>query len=257
MGLLSFLKLPEAKSIHDLDAPETTLLHRRIIQSKPFLKKLYLDFYDSFLRNVPDLSRKKCIELGSGGGFLKSVFPSVTTSDVLPLEGVDLCFSGLDMPFANESIDAFFMIDVFHHVPDSELFLKEMNRCLKRGGVIIMIEPANTWWGRFIYQNFHHEPFDPQGGWVLLGDGPLTCANGALPWIVFQRDQKRFEQLFPFLKLIKLTPHTPISYLLSGGLTLRQLLPNFLYPLIRFFEFLLSPLSHLLGMFYEIKLIKT
>ncbi len=256
MGLLDFLKLPESKNIQNLDAPETTLLHRRIIQSKPFLKNLYLDFYMSFSREVPYLSEKKCVELGSGGGFLKEVFPSVITSDVLPLPGVDLCFSGLNMPFENESVDAFFMIDVFHHVPDSELFLKEMSRCLKRGGTIIMIEPANTWWGRFIYQNFHHEPFDPKGDWMLTGDGPLSCANGALPWIVFQRDRIRFKQTFPHLSLVTMTPHTPIRYLVSGGLTLRQLLPTFSYGFICTIEWCLSVLTSILGMFYAIRIDK-
>ena len=193
MGAQDFLRLPDTKNIQDLDAPETTLLHRKIIQSKPFLKKLYLDFYSFFLNEVPDLSQKKCVELGSGGGFLKEIYPTVTTSDILELEDVDLCFSGLEMPFESASIDAFFMIDVFHHVPDSEKFLQELSRCLKPGGKIVMIEPANTLWGRFIYQNFHHEPFEPAAGWKLDGTGPLSCANGALPYIVFKRDRQRFE----------------------------------------------------------------
>ena len=256
MGLLDNFKHPELKNIQNLDAPETTLLHRRIIQSKPFLKKTYLDFYHALLREVPDASQKKCVELGSGGGFLKDVFPFVTTSDVIPLQGIDLCFSGLDMPFVDESVDVFFMMDVFHHVSDSELFLREINRCLKPGGLILMVEPANTLWGRFIYQNFHHELFDPTGDWKIKESGALSAANGALPWIVFKRDRQRFQRTFPGLKLTKIVPHAPLRYLVSGGFTLRQLLPNFFYGLICGVEWFLSPLHFLLGMFYTIRIDK-
>ncbi|MBK8443443.1 MAG: hypothetical protein IPL35_08515 [Sphingobacteriales bacterium] len=52
-----------------------------------------------------------------------------------------------------------------------------------------MSEPANTAWGRFFYQNFHHEPFQPEAAsWEIPSTGPLSGANGALPWIIFKRD---------------------------------------------------------------------
>src|SRR4051812_26030622 len=131
MPLLDFLKLPEAKNILDLDAPEATLLHREIIQKKPFLKKIYLDFYGIFKKSFPQINSQSCVELGSGGGFIKEIFPNITTSDILPLPDLDKIFSALDMPFPDQSVDAFFMIDVFHHVPDSHRFLRELIRCLK------------------------------------------------------------------------------------------------------------------------------
>ena len=30
-----------------------------------------------------------------------------------------------------------------------------------------MIEPANTWFSRIIYKNFHHEVFDESSDWYL------------------------------------------------------------------------------------------
>ena len=254
MGLLDFLRLPEVKPIKDLDLPETTLLHRALIQKKPFLKKLYLDFYSIFLKHIPDLERITCVELGSGGGFIKEVFPTVITSDILNLPGIDQYFSGLAMPFEDHSIDAFVMIDVFHHVPDSAGFLRELARCLKAEGKIVMIEPANTGWGRFIYQNFHHEPFAPQEGWGLSASGPLSSANGALPYIVFQRDRQEFQNKFPDLKLQTFEAHTPLRYLISGGVSMRQLLPSAAYPLVKILESLLTPFNSHIGMFYTIVL---
>src|SRR3989338_81887 len=226
---MKWLELPETRNIRDLDDPATTQLHSEIIKKKYFLKKIYTGFYNIFKSSVGTIETKTCVELGSGGGFIKEIIPGVLTTDVLELPHLDRCFSGLRMPFDDSSVDAFFMIDVFHHIPDARLFLQEMARCLKSGGKIIMIEPANTWWGSFIYKNFHHEPFEPGAGWTLAGEGPLSSANGALPWIVFHRDREVFEKTFPSLKIRNLKPHTPFRYLISGGVSKRQLLPDFLY----------------------------
>ena len=253
MALLDFLKLPESRNIQDLDAPETTLLHRKIIQQKPLLKNLYLDFYSVFEKYCPQIRSGFCVELGSGGGFLKEIYPLVTTSDILKVSGVDLFFSGLDMPFEDGAVDGFVMLDVFHHVPDSHQFLQEMRRCLKPGGRIVMIEPANTVFGRFIYKNFHHEAFDPWGSWQLPQDGgPLSCANGALPWIVFSRDREKLRRDFTNFKLLEFKAHTPLRYLLSGGVSMRALMPSWMEGGIKFAEALISPLADWTGLFYTI-----
>jgi hypothetical protein len=148
------------------------------------------------------------------------------------------------------------MIDVLHHIADSRAFFTEALRCLKVGGKVIMIEPANTLWSRFIYKNFHHELFDPQGRWGLEEAGPLSQGNGAIPWIIFCRDRVIFESEFPSLRIMSMRNHTPLRYLLSGGLTLRQLVPSFTYPLVKAVECLLSPLNNWLGMFQTIELKK-
>jgi SAM-dependent methyltransferase len=256
MNILEWLKQPETKYIKDIDDSATTLLHAEIIQKKPFLKKLYIDFYKQFERAIPDFEKKVLVELGSGGGFIKEVIPNVITSDILELPNVDKVFSVLDMPFEKENVDAFFMIDVLHHVTEPRAFFTEALRCLKIGGKIIMIEPANTLWSRFIYKNFHHELFDTQAQWEMKEHGPLSHGNGALPWIIFSRDRQIFEEEFPKLRIVSMRNHTPIRYLLSGGLTLRQLVPSFTYSAVKAVEYLLSPLDNLLGMFQTIELQK-
>ncbi len=255
---IEILKLPEVKDIQNLDDPAVTLLHARIIQNKPFLKKLYTDFYRQFQQAIPDPQKKFLVELGSGGGFIKEVIANVTTSDILGLPNVDKVLSALNMPFENSSVDAFFMIDVIHHITDPRTFFKEALRCLKIGGKIVMIEPANTCWSRFIYKNFHHELFDPQADWEIATDTnrPVSQANGAIPWIIFCRDRQIFEKEFPALKIVRIRNHTPLRYLLSGGLTLRQLIPSFTYPAIKAIEYILSPANNLLGMFQTIELEK-
>ncbi len=255
MGIINWLKLSEIKNIENLDDNLTTLLHGKIIQKKLFLKKLYLDFYKELKRSIPENIENKClVELGSGGGFIKDVIPNVMTSDIINLPNVDKCFSATNMPFDDHSVDAFLMIDVLHHINNTKAFFKEAGRCLKVSGIIIMIEPANTLWGRFIYQNFHHEAFDPYGTWYLDQDGPLSSANGAIPWIIFFRDRDEFEKEFPFFKIIKLNCHAPFRYLVSGGLSFKQLAPSFTYPLIKGIEMIISPLNQFFGMFMSIKI---
>ena len=252
MRWLAPLRLPEVRDVVDLDDPAVTELHRRIIERKPFLRRLYVDTYRELERWLPQRRPRRIIELGSGGGFIKQVIPDAVTSDVLDVAGLDLRFSALDMPFENESVDAFCMIDVLHHLPDARRFLAEADRCLRRGGRLVMIEPANTAWSRFVYQRFHHEAFDPEGSWSPQGRGPLSTANGAIPWIVFVRDRREFDRAFPHLEVIHLRPHTPVRYLLSGGLSMRQLAPSFAYAAVKGLEAALRPLDAFLGMFYTV-----
>ncbi|MHC4738211.1 MAG: class I SAM-dependent methyltransferase [Planctomycetota bacterium] len=254
MKIIQWLKLPETSRIKNLDDPAVTLLHAEIIQKKPFLRKLYIDFYKQFLTAVPEPETKVLVELGSGGGFIKEVIPNVTTSDILELPGVDNIFSVLNMPFEEKSVDAFFMVDVLHHIIDPRAFFRETLRILKPDGKIVMIEPANTLWARFIYRNFHHERFDTKAKWEMENTGPLSNGNGAIPWIIFSRDRDIFESEFPSLRVVTIRNHTPLRYLLSGGLTLRQLLPSFTYPAVKAVEYLLSPMNNLLGMFQTIEL---
>jgi SAM-dependent methyltransferase len=257
MRIIEWLKLPEVRHIEDLDDPATSLLHAEIIQKKPFLRKLYIDFYRQLSKAVPDIEKSVVVELGSGGGFAKEIIHNLITSDVLDLPNVDKVFSAVSMPFDTAGVDAFVMFDVLHHIHNPPGFFKEALRCLKLHGRIIMIEPANTPWSRFIYRNFHHERFDPAGPWVLEEAGPVSQANGALPWIIFSRDRQKFEREFPSLDIVRMRSHTPLRYLLSGGLTLRQLAPSFSYPLVKTLEFILSWANNWLGMFQTIELEKT
>ena len=257
MKLIEWLKLPETKCIKNFDDPATTLLHAQIVQKKTFLRKLYIDFYKQFRKAASDTEKKVAVELGSGGGFIKKVIPNAITSDILELPNVDKVFSASNMPFENNSVDVFLMFDVLHHIVDPKAFFAEAVRCLKVSGKIVMIEPANTLWSRFIYKNFHHEHFDTQAKWGLDEIGPLSHGNGAIPWIIFVRDRKIFESEFPSLRIVTMRNHTPLLYLLSGGLTLRQLVPSFTYPLIKAIEYILSPINNWLGMFQTIELQKT
>jgi SAM-dependent methyltransferase len=251
---MSWLKLKGIDEV-SIDSPERTILHGKIIRSKPFLKLLYSEWYQKLADFVSYNPTGVFVELGSGGGFVKELFPKIITSDVMDLPGVDKVFFGEKMPFSDSSVDGILMIDVFHHIPEPEMFLKEAQRVLKVGGRIVMSEPWNSVFGRFVYKNFHHEPFETEGNWSIPPSGPLSGANGALPWIIFERDNSKFKKMFPDLELIKLLHHTPFRYLLSGGVSMKQLIPDFMFKPLSLFEKVVT--SQYLNMFAFIVIEKT
>ena len=234
---------------YSLDDPKTTLAHREIILNKPFLKRLYQDWYDVFIKESRLVGKGIYLEIGSGGGFLKDVFPEVVTSDILDLPVVDKVFSAEVLPFKENELGSIMLLNVFHHIPKPYLFLKEAERTLIKGGKIIMVEPANSALGRFIYKRFHHEPFDEKGGREIESGNPLSNSNQALPYIYFERDTEQFKKDYPTLKITKIQYHSPFMYVLSGGVSRSAMFPYFMYGFFKGLEKLLSPLRKQLGLF--------
>lgn len=120
-----------------------------------------------------------------------------------------------------------------------------------------MIEPWNTSWSRFVYTKLHHEPFDPGAtSWRFERGGPLSSANVALPWILLVRDRERFERAFPELRVVE--PHLtmPIRYLLSGGVSMRPLVPSWSFVPLRVAEEMCRPFMSSMAMFAHIVLVR-
>lgn len=250
------LKIKKRKINSHLDDPQTTLLHKQIILSTPFLKKIYEEWYKEFVNTFNENPNGKYLELGSGGGFLKQIIPNIITSDILPLNDVDMQIDAQSLPFDNESLDGIFMLNVFHHIPKPFLFLKEAERILKQNGKIVMIEPANTFLSRIIYKKFHHEPFDESGQLEIESGKPLSHSNQALPYIYFIRKKEWFSKNFSSLHIHSIKYHTPLLYLLSGGMSYYPFVPNFTFNLFKFTEKIISPFNKYLALFYTIKIIK-
>ncbi|MDD2857613.1 MAG: class I SAM-dependent methyltransferase [Candidatus Nanopelagicales bacterium] len=220
----------------DPDDPSTTLLRRKVIRNKSFLRRLYAEWYELLCSRLPN-DTGQILEIGSGAGFLSDYVPEVITSEVFPLEGVDQVEDATALSFADASLAAIVMTDVLHHIPNVASFFAESTRTLRIGGRLVMIEPWNTAWSRFVYQRLHSEPFLPEAAdWRLPTGGPLSTANGALPWIVFKRDRERFELDFPELAIVSVEPLMPMAYLASGGVSMRSLAPGFMYPAVRNLE---------------------
>jgi SAM-dependent methyltransferase len=238
----------------DIDSPETTRLRKQIIEKKPFLRRIYEEWYAWIAAHVPAGSGE-ILELGSGAGFLEDYIPGLITSDVFLVPGVARVVDAHHLPFSDASLRAIVMSNVFHHLMDPVQFLHEATRCVRLGGAVVMIEPWASSWSRLIYSRLHHEPFEPQASeWSIPQTGPLSGANGALPWILFERDRIAFEQKFPEWKIREVSPFMPFRYLLSGGVSLRSFMPVCTFAFWRWLESLLNRSMSTWAMFARIVL---
>jgi hypothetical protein len=79
-------------------------------------------------------------------------------------------------------------------------------------------------------------------------------ANGALPWIVFERDGEIFEREFPEWSIERIRLMMPVAYIFSGGVSMRSLFPGWGYKLIRCAENLFGRFNRKIAMFSQITL---
>lgn len=241
-----------------LDAPSRGEEIRARIQEKGFLRRFYSEIYEKYKEVLATCPKEGIIlELGSGGGFAKGVIPDLVSSDLIGYPGIDRVVDATKMPFESNSLRALFMMNVFHHIPDVKAFLHEAERCLMPGAKIYICDQHLGLISSFILKYFHHEPFDPKRPeWTFESKGPLSDANGALAWIVFQRDLEKYKKLFPKLRLQKYLPHSPLRYWLSGGMRNWSFLPESAFSLATFIDQALIHISPQFGSFVDIEIEK-
>jgi len=240
----------------DLDSPETTRRRKQVISSKPFLKAIYNEWYAMLGRALPP-GDGAVLELGSGAGYCGDFIPGLITSELFVCPDIRVVADAVRLPFPKNSLRAIVMTDVLHHMPQVRRFFAEALRCVRPGGKILMIEPWVTSWSRFVYARFHHEPFHPDATtWEFNSSGPLSDANIALPWIIFERDRNDFEKEFPEFSIEMNRPFMPFRYIVSGGVGMRSLMPGFTHSAWAALERALEFEMKRLGMFAFLELRK-
>lgn len=251
-----FLSEPSLAGL-EVGSPEFFARQMEIIGERPLLKRCYDEWYRRILSDVRSVQvHGELLELGSGGSRLKELEPRFITSDVVP--GVaERVIDARELPFPDNFIQAIALTHVLHHIPDLEKFLGEAVRTLVPGGVITMIEVAHTPFARFFFRRFHPEPYeDSRGEWAFGQQDSMMDSNQALSWMVFVRDRQRFESLFPGLAIETMTYMPWLTYLLSGGVTKRNLIPRFMTPFLFGMEWLFAPLRPLFALHWHIRIRK-
>jgi len=84
----------------------------------------------------------------------------------------------------------------------------------------------------------------------------LVMLPAAMPWIIFQRDRESFEREFPAWRVEHVTPIMPFAYLISGGASMRPLMPGWSFRPVQWFESILSTITPHLAMFAHILLVR-
>ncbi len=240
----------------ELDATGRAHELRERLAYKPALAAWYREAYERYvacLERCPPAGLM--VELGAAGGFAKELIPELIAADVMPYPGLDTVVDSTHLPFADQSLRALFMLDVFHHINDVELFLCEVSRCLQPRGRLFLVDQHKGLLSTPIYRYLLGEPFDPSASdWRFDASGPLSGANGALAWLVFVRDRGRFEKQFPELRLVQYRPHSPLRYWLAGGLRPWSLLPGWAYQPVTYLDETLAGLWPALGSFVDIEI---
>jgi SAM-dependent methyltransferase len=100
--------------------------------------------YFHLLKNFIDkykLKEKKCLEIGSSGGYFQDLVNDYSGTDVAESlakyyhKTYKVCNGGI-YPFESNSFDAIWTITVYEHIPELQVALFEINRMLKLGGVL-------------------------------------------------------------------------------------------------------------------------
>lgn len=242
-----------------LDDPARGAELQQTIRDKAALRSWYEDVYRRYcdcLGRCPQTGI--ALEIGSGGGFANERIPGIVTSDILPYRNVSQVLDAATLPFADGSLRFIGMLNVFHHLPRPEEFLNEAARCLMAGGRMLIVDQHRGWISRFVLKYLHHEPFRPDAReWPFSSEGPLSGANGALAWIVFNRDRARFEREYPSLRIVSVTPHSALVYWLAGGLKPWSLLGGRSYRVAASLDHALCRLAPDLGSFVDIEVERT
>jgi SAM-dependent methyltransferase len=253
-----FITHPLLKGVQ-LGSHEWFRAQKMMIRQKPLVRDCYDLWYRRLLADADSVesgTNQRVLELGSGSSYLQDLRPSIITSDV-EAGLADLVVDGRSLPFGNATLSAIVMTHVMHHIPDVEQFFREVDRVLVPGGVVSMVEVTHTPFARFFFSVIHPEPFrDRVEEWSFPAGNTMLDSNQALSWILFYRDRPKFDGLFPSLTFEAVGYLPWFSYLASGGVNLRSLVPPLAAPLARALDRLLQPLDRLLAIHWHIRVRK-
>lgn len=222
---------------------------------KAGLRKLYHRWY---ARIVDALSEHRpTVEIGSGCGNFKEFYPDVVATDAMDVgPHIDRIVDARDLPFGEGEVGNFVLIDVLHHLPRPLRFLRSAGRCLKRGGRIVLFEPACTPFARLLWATCHHEPVDLSQD--LLAEDELDeppnegfqFTNMAIATILFCRRLDETMSRLPGLRLARLRFSDFLVHPATGGFSYHSFVPGFAVGCLHAVEDVLTrPLArHLTGL---------
>jgi|HubBroStandDraft_6_1064221.scaffolds.fasta_scaffold208660_2 hypothetical protein len=238
---LSPMAIPKAISI------EQHLIEMRSNQAawrqRPLLRKVYGHFYELIRRALTPIPGP-IVELGSGIGAAKEFIPACITTDIFPNPWLDRHENAYALSFRDSSVSNLILLDVFHHLIYPGTALNEFHRVLRVTGRVIILEPAMSLLGKFIYGLFHHEPlgllkpiswFAPDGFDPKKTGYYAAQANASRVFL-----GNHFKGALSSWDIPILESLPDIAYTASGGFSKPQFYPSALLPVIRDCENILA-----------------
>jgi SAM-dependent methyltransferase len=225
-----------AANLYEADLQET-LANRERLRSNINLMYWYDRLYRHQFAAEPSIRSARILEIGSGTSPLKHFVPHVMTSDVLPLDHVDLVFDchaieGLE-DIDEGSIDIVTMTNVLHHLKDPLAFLRAAAVKLAPGARVYMTEPYFSVMSYPMYKMLHHEPVDFRINRPTLEmvEGPLSSSNQAVPHMIFFSRPDWLDEISDVYDMSRtsISYFTGISYPMTGGISRRFPVPVSFY----------------------------
>ena len=218
--------------------------------------------YQEMFRGV-NIDEKLVLEIGSGTSPLKLFQKNIITSDILPLDHLDLIFDchelSINETISDGSLDIITLTNVIHHLKDPIEFFIQARSKLKNGSQIIFAEPYISYISYPIYKYLHPEPID-----LLIADpilktegGPLSNSNQALAHLIFNVNEDWADRISDFYKIeeMEVGHFTSLAYFLTGGISFNFKIPFPLYKLLFYIDkFLANCFPKLFASFFYVKL---
>jgi SAM-dependent methyltransferase len=214
--------------------------NRRHWERKPLLREVYAGFYREIASRLAVRPPGPLIECGSGIGNLKSVLPDCLATDLFPNPWLDQTENVYTLSFADQSVAAVILFDVFHHLEYPGSALAEIRRVLVPGGRLIIFEPALGLLGRIAFGFAHHEPlglrqsltWDAPEGFDLRACRYYAAQGNA--WRIFV--QGAFADRLMGWRIREVVAFPALPWLLTGGFRQPQIVPGWAWPVARGLE---------------------
>jgi decaprenylphospho-beta-D-ribofuranose 2-oxidase len=253
--------------------PEKNLSDREIAS---IFKQRRYDFFSKKNKNLNYLLRKRysfieenlinkdrILEIGSGAGLSKSfISAEFISSDIIDNKWIDVCCNVENIPYPDNYFDAVFSSNAFLHFDNPVKALKEMERVLCPGGILIINDIKLSLCHKLLIKILKHEGYNhninPYKQKIKKTNNTFY-ANGANLDLLL-RDKDAFKKNFN-LSITNDFSSEFFLYLFSGGVTAKYPtigLPN---SILSFFSivdsFLITVAPKVFGLSRTLTLIKS
>ena len=221
--------MPSEVGQHNVEIQANSAHWRR----KPLLRKVYQAFYEEIDMELRHDLDGATVEIGSGIGNLKSVVPAAIATDIFPNPWLDQVENAYALTFPNESVANLILFDVWHHLEYPGTALAEFHRVLRKGGRLVIFDPAMGLLGRIVYGVFHHEPLAL--GKEIRWSAPPNFSSTDMTYYAAQGNAQRVFFSNEFIarlsawSVVRRSRFAGLTYVGSGGFSGPQLYPEKLY----------------------------
>lgn len=201
--------------------------HRDIWNKRRLTRYLYNGWYRDIAKELS--GEGLTIELGAGTGNFKEFMPASVATDLVWCEWLDIVHDAMALPYRDSSTGNFVLIDAVHHIHDPVRAIAEMERCLKKGGRIIIFDVFISPFSYLYYNFFHKEDVELSADLFGMSDAPAEKepfeSNQAIATVLFFKKLERLASRFPGLRPVKREVREFLLYPLSGGFEGAQFVP--------------------------------